>query len=286
MRRLAGLGLPEIRLLLRRPLPASLAAQLPPGLRIVQGALEDPASWRDELRGAGTVLHLAAATGKASRRMHLAVNLDGTRRLIESAESAGVQRLLFVSSIAVCFTERPHYHYAESKAAAEALVRTAGMDSLIVRPTVVLGPRSPLLASLTRLALLPRPVLFGGGDPLVQPIHVDDLAAMLAAALTLESWERRTISAGGPERLSIAELMRRIRLSHARAATSFVHLPILPLRGILAALEPLLLPLLPFTAGQLAFFANASLAEPDPFLARLPAPTLDVAAMLTAPRAA
>ena len=59
-----------------------------------------------------------------------------------------------------------------------------------------------------------------------------------------------------------------------------LHLPLRPTRELLSLLEPVFLPLLPFTAGQLAFFANPTVASPDPLLARLPAPTRDVAAML------
>jgi hypothetical protein len=48
----------------------------------------------------------------------------------------------------------------------------------------------------------------------------------------------------------------------------------------LSLLEPVLLPILPFTAGQLAFFANPSVAAPDREFAGLTPPRLDVAAML------
>ena len=53
-------------------------------------------------------------------------------------------------------------------------------------------------------------------------------------------------------------------------------------RLLLSLLEPVLFPLLPFTAGQLAMFANPSVVEADPFLAKLPAPTLGLPEMLGA----
>lgn len=91
------------------------------------------------------------------------------------------------------------------------------------------------------------------------------------------------IPAGGPERTTVAGLMQRIRAAAQGDPRRFLHLPLGPTRALLGALEPVLFPLLPFTAGQLAFFANPSVAEPVPLLAQLPAPARDIAAMLGEP---
>jgi nucleoside-diphosphate-sugar epimerase len=237
-------------------------------------------AWSGQLEGVETVVHLAAATGKVRRQEQLEVNLEGSRRLLELARRAGVRRFLFVSSIAVTYRNRPYYHYAETKAAAEALVCNAELDWLIVRPTMVLGPGSPTVTSLRRLARLPVPLLFGKGDQLVQPIHVDDLARMLVAALALERWGGRLIETGGPETVTLEALMARIRAADNQPARRFRHLPLGPVRMLFGSLEPVFFSLLPFTAGQLAPFANPSVAAPDPLLAQLPAPSLGIAEML------
>jgi NADH dehydrogenase len=247
---------------------------------VVPGSLAEPDTWAESLRGVETVVHLAATTGKARPRLHRQVNLEGTRQLLARAQQAGARRFLFVSSIAVTYRDRSHYHYAAAKSAAETLVQSSGMDWLIVRPTIVLGPGSPALASLRRLALLPVPLLFGKGDHAVQPIHVADLARLLVTALTLERWGGRAVEAGGPETLTLRELLARIRARVKPARARFRHIPLRPVRLALGLLEPVLFPLLPFTAGQLALFANPSVAAPDPFLAQLPAPTLGIAEML------
>jgi nucleoside-diphosphate-sugar epimerase len=280
LRALAQAGAPDVRLLLRNP---GSVAGLPESWRVVPGPLAEPEAWSDALRGVESVIHLAAVTGKAPRRLQHQISVEGTRLLVRAAERAGVRRFLYVSTIAVSYAKRPHYHYAEAKAAAEAVVAGSSLDWLIVRPTMVLGSGSPNLASLERLALLPVPVVFGDGTVPVQPIHVDDLAALLAGALGAGPWGRRTLAVGGPESLSLNELLGRIRESRRRPPRRLRHLPVAPFRAALALLEPVLLPLLPFTAGQLAFFCNASRAEPDPFLARLPPAARGLGAMLAAP---
>ena len=280
--RLAGAGYSEVRLLTRDPARLAAPGGLPPTWQVVPGDLADPGGWAGALRGTDTVVHLAAATGKARRQVHLAVNLEGTRRLLQVAQAAGVRRFLYVSSIAVAYPDRPHYHYAETKAAAEGLVGASGLEFLIVRPTLVLGPGSPLLASLRRLALLPVPLIFGNGTPLVQPVHVDDLAHLLEAALGLADWGGHAITVGGPELVSIEELLLRIRATRKPDGRGLLHLPLGPARLLLSLLEPILFPLLPFTAGQLALFANPSVAEPHAVLAGLPAAGRGLDAMLDA----
>ena len=249
---------------------------------MIGGDLADAAPWRAALAGVDTVVHLAAATGKVRRTDHFEIIRNGTRRVLEAAQAAGVRRVLYVSSVAVVYRDRPYYHYAQAKADAEQLVGTSGLDYLIVRPTLVLGPGSAPLAGLRRLALLPIPLIFGSGKPLVQPVHVDDLARLLAAALKLPRWGGSAITVGGPDTVSLDQLLLRIRATARPDGRKPVHLPLAPARLVLSLLEPILLPLLPFTAGQLAFFANPAVAEPHPLLAELPVPTLGLAEMLDA----
>src|SRR5262245_23084112 len=115
---------PQVVVLARNP-SRLRDAPLPRGWQLLVGDLSDPAPWSARLRGVDSVLHLAAATGKVPRKTHLEVTVQGTRRLLAEAERAGVRRFLCVSSIAVGYQDRRHYHYAEAKAAAEALVRQA-----------------------------------------------------------------------------------------------------------------------------------------------------------------
>lgn len=145
---------------------------------------------------------------------------------------------------------------------------------------MVLAPDSTVLTGLRKLALLPVPVVFGSGNELVQPIAVIDLAAILVAALGERQWGGLCLTVGGPETIPIGELLGRIRaITHGTAGRP-LHLPLWPIATLLGVLEPLLFPLLPFTAGQLATFANPSVGDPSSLLDRLPHPTTTVSQML------
>jgi NADH dehydrogenase len=214
------------------------------------------------LAGADAVIHLAALTGKAGPEQFKRENVDATRALLSACSNNAVRRFIFVSSIAASFRDRRYYHYAESKRAAEVLVRAANIAHVIVRPTMILGPDSAIEGSLTRLARLPISPMFGAGLHKVQPIDVDDVAAFLAALAFDAAIQNQTIELGGPERFSLRELYVRLRAgTGASGPPRFVYLPVDLIRAGLAAVEPLLLRFLPLTAGQLASFVNDSVAE-------------------------
>lgn len=270
----------DVRLLVRPRSRASLPA-LPKSWRVVEGDLGDPPTWAPAVPAAGTVLHLAALTGKATRAEHWRQNVEATGHVLRAAQAAGAARIVFVSSIAAGYRERRRYHYADAKARAEADVAASGLDWMVVRPTLVLGPASPVLAGLQRLAAAPRPMLFGPGQP-TQPIHVDDLAAALAAAVELPRLDGDTVELGGPDVIDLADLLERVRAALGLPRRRPLHLPLRATQAALAALEPIALRLLPFTAGQLALFANPSVAAPHPLQAVLPRPHRGIREMLEA----
>ena len=262
LRALAAARIPDIRLLLREPDELAATYRDEPGWQFIRGRLETPTRWSDALCDVGAILHLASSTGKASPRVHHNVIVRGTQQLLESAQARGVPRFLFVSSVAAGFPDRRYYAYAEAKRSAEAAVSASPLDTLIVRPTMVLGPGSALGAALRRLALLPAPVVFGSGTTRVQPIHVDDLADLLIASLASpRAWDRQTLTVGGRDVVNIEALLRRFRMTAVADHPRWLHVPIEPLRTVLGLLEPLLRAVMPLTAGQLATFANDGIAD-------------------------
>ncbi len=235
----------------------------------VPGDLADPATYRDALAQAGTVVHLAAATGKERPSVFREVNVEGTRQLVQHATRAGVARFVFVSSIAAKFADQRHYPYAQSKLEAEHIVTAVAPAWVIIRPTLVFGATSPVLRGLIKLVKGPVAVVFGTGKVQVQPIDVDDVAELLVAAAGHGTWDGQVIEAGGPDVLSFADLLLQIRTRLRGQGGRLVRLPLGPIRTLVAALEPALLSHLPFSAGQLAAFANDSTAERHALVDRL-----------------
>jgi nucleoside-diphosphate-sugar epimerase len=246
------------------------------GVEFRQGDLLQPEDCRRALEGCDEVVHLAAVTGKQKPEEYFRVNTEGTRVLLAAAKEAGAGSFLFVSSIAAGFQTRFPYPYAESKRKAEDLVRAGGVPWTIVRPTMIFGPGSPVQQGLKGLATLPVVPLFGDGRVQVQPVFVEDVAGVIADLRD----SGRTVEIGGPDVLSMEELLLRMRQAAGITNRRVLHLPLGPIAACLAAVEPLLRPLMPVTAGQLASFGNPGTAAPDPFVTPRQSSMRGIGAML------
>ena len=230
-------------------------------VRWIAGDIADSGAYAAFLKSGDTVLHMAAATGKASAADHRRINVDGTAALVRAAAAAGVARFIFVSSIAARFEDVRSYPYARAKRTAEALVIRSGLPHLIVRPTIVLGAESPIWQRFRQLAAGRTIPLIGNGRTRIQPIHVRDAAAALVAVMHDDS-ATGVLELGGPDVLTIAELLTRIHRLSNTGNPRFVRIPYEPLRLVLSVLEPALHKRLPVTAGQLAVFVNDSTVTP------------------------
>ena len=221
----------------------------------VRGDLLEPERYADALATADVIVHLAASTGRAPAHEHSRTIAEGTAALLAASAAAGVERFLFVSSIAAKFPDQRGYPYAQAKLRAEASVRASGLRYTILRPTMVLGPGSPILAALEKLAGLPVIPIFGDGRTKVQPIHVDDLAEFIAAVLVDDRFRGETLEVGGARMLSIEDLVQEIRMSKRATRGRALHLPMGAILGAVRAAEAVGLgPLLPLSTGQLATF--------------------------------
>jgi NADH dehydrogenase len=262
---LRGAGFDRITCLTRKPLsPAA-----PEGWKYLPGDLATPESYSSSLAQSDIVVHLAAATGNASAAELRRVNVDATRRLLHECERHGVSRMLYVSSIAARYPDLDRYPYGRSKAEAETLVRQSRVDYTILRPTIVLGPGSPIGQRLRSLAGLPLPVLVGNGKTRIQPIDVADVARAMLLLLDRSRFSGEILELGGPEVVTFDELIGRVRAASGKKPAPIVHLPAGPLAGLLTAGGKLLGSRLPVSAGQLVPFTSDGVANPNDLAAEL-----------------
>jgi nucleoside-diphosphate-sugar epimerase len=253
-----------------------------PGVVSINGDLLDPDALDRAMKGVDRVVHLAAATGKASLAEMERVNVGGTRTLVEACVRNGVRRIVHVSSIAVTYSDLSDYPYGRSKLSAEQVVKESDLDWTIVRPTVVLGPDSPALGPFRSLAAGPALMVPGGGRVKVQPIDVRDVARSLVDFVTGPAAVGEIVELGGPEQLPMRELLGRVRKQAGKGVGPMVPIPLGLLRGVARVAEMALGTRAPVTPGQLTAFRFDSTAReaPDGSVAT---PEHDVAAMLDVP---
>lgn len=133
--------------------------------------------------------------------------VDNTIKLFDAATKAGVERIVHVSITNP--SEESSLEYFQGKARLERALIQSGMSYAILRPTVLFGKEDILINNIAWvLRHLPVFGVFGDGEYRIQPIYVDDLAALAVAQGRLR--ENVIIDAIGPETFTYRELAQTI----------------------------------------------------------------------------
>jgi uncharacterized protein YbjT (DUF2867 family) len=132
----------------------------------------------------------------------------GAETVAKAAAAAGAS-MVHVSAIGA--NERSPSHYARAKAAGENAVLAALPSATIMRPSVVFGPEDEFTNRFAALARLsPALPLIGGGTTRMQPVYVGDVAAAIADAVDGKARADGAYELGGPEVLTMREIMETI----------------------------------------------------------------------------
>ena len=161
----------QVKALTRREQPARA------GLEWISGSLEDRAALHRLVTDSDAVIHVAGVISASDAAGFERGNVAGTLAMLAAATAGGVQRFVHVSSLAA--REPKLSMYGASKARAEDLVRSSGLEWAMVRPPAVYGPGDRETLELFRMAKLGLMLMPPRGH--VSLIHVDDLARMLLA---------------------------------------------------------------------------------------------------------
>ncbi len=175
------------------------------------GDVTRPDSLPAAVAGIDGLVHLVAIprdrSGGADLRL---VNTEGTRAVVEALKAAGIKRLVHMGAMGV--QDDPSLHYASSKAKGEALVRESGLDWTILKPSLQFGPGDGffnIIADLVRMSpgIVPVP---GNGQSRFQPIHVADVARVVAASFADGATTGATFDLGGPRYWTYREITQEV----------------------------------------------------------------------------
>lgn len=161
----------EVKALTRRDQPPREAVEW------VQGSLDNPAAVHQIVVDVDAIIHVAGVISGSGAAVFDKGNVEGTLTMLAAATAGGINRFVYVSSLAA--REPKLSLYGGSKARAEELVERSGLDWSIVRPPAVYGPGDKETLELFKMAR--------GGQIYMPPagrlslIHVDDLARLLLA---------------------------------------------------------------------------------------------------------
>jgi nucleoside-diphosphate-sugar epimerase len=114
----------------------------------------------------------------------------------------------------------------------------------------------------------PFPVVPGTPSTRIQPIHVDDLAAVLLDLAETGSFSRTVCELGGAEPVTIEEFLKRIRERVSGRRGVSIPVPFALGIPLLRAFEKVSPVPLPVTEGQLSTFLYDGVVDPNPIQER------------------
>jgi len=176
----------------RRPAPAST----PAGVEWAQADVDTGENLADAVQGVEVVIHAASQSGKRNR----AVDVDGTRKLLEACRQAGVKHFIYVSIVGI---DRIDYPYYRHKLAAEHEVEQGEVAWSIQRLTQFHSLIDSALRATSRYPVMPA----FPGDCQFQLLDTGDAADILINAVKLGP-SGRLPDTGGPQVATLRDLTR------------------------------------------------------------------------------
>jgi len=207
---LEGGAADDIRALVRDPRHA--AAELPQaGLPIRQADVTDPGSLAGAFDGVDAVVHTVAIPTERHGRFER-VNAEGTRAVVREAERAGVRKIVHLSAIGAS-PESP-YPFLRSKGRGESAVGSSTVPHVVLRPSILFGRGDDFFPRLGFSLNFPVVPLPGGGGARFQPLHVEDLAQAIVAALRGPA--AGAFELGGPAPVTYREMLEETMRAYRR----------------------------------------------------------------------
>jgi uncharacterized protein YbjT (DUF2867 family) len=214
----------RIRVAVRRP---ELAGYLQPLGRVgqihaVQANLRYPSSVEAAMRDSHVAINLVGILAESGAQTFDAVQASGAEAVAKAAAAASA-RMVHVSAIGA--DENSPSRYARAKAAGEMAVFSAIPSATIMRPSIVFGPEDQFTNRFAALARVsPALPLIGGGLTKLQPVYVGDVATAVADVVDGKARPGAIYELGGPEVLTMREIME-IILSITERKRLLISLP-------------------------------------------------------------
>lgn len=199
--------------------------------------IHDEASVKRALENATSAVNAVSLYAESGgKNTFEAVHVQGAGRVARLSREAGIRQLVLISGIGASASSPSAY--VRARAGGEESVRAAFGKTIIVRPSVMFGPRDAFLSNLARLSRLPVIPLFGRGQTRLQPVLADDVAQAVAVRTGATGSERFLFELGGARVYRYREIVERV-LEHLQRRRPLVPIPFLLWRALAVLATPL-----------------------------------------------
>lgn len=186
-----------------------------PTVDVVTANVQDPQALHEVLAGGDAVINLVGVLHDArAERGFAAAHVELVRKVVAACATAGIQRLLHMSALNA--DPAGPSAYLRSKGEAESIVRSAGLDVTILRPSVIFGPDDSFLNPFAwALKFLPV-MLLPCPRARFQPVYVEDVAAVFVESLTRLESLGQSYDLCGPRVYTLRELVEYVGVTSGR----------------------------------------------------------------------
>jgi NADH dehydrogenase len=154
--------------------------------------------------------HNHPVENRSQGRTYIEIDGRGTTVAAQVAKAVGVRRFVYLSGAGA--GQNRLQPWFQAKDMAEATVRATGMEYTFLRPSWIYGPGDRSMNRfVTFCRFLPFVPMIGDGKTPVYPIAVADVARCVATAVEREGATAQALELGGPERLTMNEVVRTLQ---------------------------------------------------------------------------
>jgi nucleoside-diphosphate-sugar epimerase len=168
-------------------------------------------NWLPRLDGIDVIVNCVGIFYHKNKTKIWNIHFDSTKALYKAAERNNIKQIIHLSALGI-----DHYRneYANSKRAIEDLLKSLLIPHVILRPSMIYGPRSKgSMDVLKRLASCPGIIpLPGSGEQLFQPIYIGDLIHAIKNLILIPSPSSSlTLAAVPSQKISLKEMLVSLR---------------------------------------------------------------------------
>lgn len=190
----------------RRPPPADFALA---HVQVDFATSLTPAAWDPALRGIDAVVNAVGIFRERRGQRFDVLHVAAPMALFDACVAHGVRRVVQVSALGADAASSSRYHL--SKRRADEHLLALPLQATVVQPSLVFGPGGTSAAMFGAWAALPLLPLPGRGGQQVQPVHVDDAAAAIAAMLDEPATCGLRVPLVGPQPMSLRQFLEGLR---------------------------------------------------------------------------
>jgi NADH dehydrogenase len=236
-----------------------------PRVEFVAGDVRDAASLERATEGIEAVVHCVQfpnhpVENPSKGYTYMEIDAKGTERLVAACLKNGVRRIVYLSGAGTS-PERPEPWF-RAKVIAERAVSESGMEYVILRPSWIYGPDdrslNKFVAFIKHLPVVP---VIGDGTNRVQPVSIFDVARVAATAVFEREATNRVFELGGPEELTMDEILGRVQRALGTHRI-LLHHPVALMK--LVAIPMQLLPSPPLSPQAIDFILQEARVDPKP----------------------